>query len=45
MEEAPNIEGYMNTNIHDSYNLAPKNLTVDYADILLTITKHIEGRN
>ena len=45
MEEAPHIEGYMNKNIHDNYNLTPKTLIIDYADMLLPITKYIEGRN
>ena len=37
VKEAPHIEGCVNKKIQDKYNLTPKTLPVDYADILLTI--------
>ena len=45
MEEAPHIQGYMNTSIYENYNLTPQFLTVDYDDMLLPITKNMQGRN
>ena len=44
MEEAPSIEGFVNTNIQEKYNLTPKNVPGDYADILLPITNNIQGK-
>ena len=37
VDEAPGIEGFMNTKNQDKYNLTPKNLPVYYANMLLTI--------
>ena len=45
MEEPPHIEGYRNTNIHENFNLTPQILTVDYADMVLPITKSMQSRN
>ena len=43
VEEDPPIEGYVNTKIQEKYNLTPKILPVDYADMLLAITNKISG--
>ena len=40
--EAPRIEGCVNKNIQEKYNLAHKNLPVYYADMLRPITKNIQ---
>ena len=40
MEEAPHIEGWVNTKIQYKYNLKPKTSPSDYADMLLP-TKNI----
>ena len=52
-EEALRIEGCMDTNIQDKYNPTPRTLPVDYSktspvgygDMLLTITKKMQGKN
>ena len=43
MEEAPRIEGCANPNIQDKYRLTTKT-TVDYADMLLPLTKIMWGK-
>ena len=43
LEEDPHIEGCVNTNIQEKYNLITNILTVDYADMLLPITKKYAG--
>ena len=45
VEESPRIEGCVNKNIKEKYNLAPKTLPVDYTYMLLPITKNIQGKN
>ena len=40
-EEATHIEGCVNPNINERYNLTPKNSPVHYADMLLTLTKNM----
>ena len=44
-EEASHIEGCVNPNIQEKYNLTPKTSPVDYADILLTLTKICRVKN
>ena len=44
-EEASHIEGYLNPNIQENYNLTHKNSSVDYADILLPLTKICRVKN
>ena len=39
MEEAPHIEGWVNTKIQYKYNLKPKTSPSDYADMLLPTKK------
>ena len=38
-EESSHIEGCVNPNIQDKYNLTHKDSSVDYADMLLTLKK------
>ena len=45
VEEAPRIEGCVDSNIQENYNLTTKTLPVDYADILLYITKISRVKN
>ena len=40
-EEASHIEGYANPKIQEKYNITPKFSPVDYADMLLTLTKNM----
>ena len=40
-EEAPRIEGCVNPNIKEKYNLPIKTSAVDYADMFLPLTKNI----
>ena len=42
-EEASHIEGYVNSNIQEKYNLTPKTSPVDYSEILLPLTKKYAG--
>ena len=42
-EEASHIEGFVNPKIRDKYNVTPKNSPVDYAYMLLLITKKYAG--
>ena len=44
-EEASHIEVCVNPNIQEKYKLAPKNSPVDYADMLLPLTKNMQGKN
>ena len=44
VEEASHIEVCVKPNIQEKYNLAPKTSPVDYADILLTLTKNMQGK-
>ena len=39
MEEASHIEGCVNPNIQEKYNLTHKTSSVDYSDMLLPLTK------
>ena len=39
-EEASKIEGCVNPNIQDKYNLTPKKSPVDYADMSIPLKKH-----
>ena len=43
--EASHIEGCVNPKIQEKYNLTPENSSVDYADLLLPLTKNIQGKN
>ena len=43
-EEASHIEGCVNPNIKEVYKLTPKNSPVDYAYILLPLTKNMQGK-
>ena len=45
LEESSRIEGCVNTKIQENYNLTTKTLPVDYADILLYITKISRVKN
>ena len=44
-EEVPRVYGCVNTKIQDDFNLSPKTSPVDYADMLLSITKIMQGKN
>ena len=44
LDKTPLIEGCENIRIKYKYNLVPKNLPVYYADILLPITKNVQGK-
>ena len=44
-EEASHIEGCVNPNIQEKYNLTHKTSSVDYADMLLTLTNLFEVKN
>ena len=39
-EEASHIEGCVNPNIQEKYNLTHKTTPLDYADMLLSLTKN-----
>ena len=41
VEEASHIEGYVNPNIQEKYNLTHKTSSVYYADILLPRKKYV----
>ena len=41
VEEDPRIEGSVNPNIQDKYNLTTKTSPVDYADMLLPLKKYV----
>ena len=45
MEEVSLIEGYVDPKIKEKYNLTPKTSSVDYADMLLPLTKYMKGKN
>ena len=44
VEEASHIEVCLNPKIQYKYNLSHKNSPVDYADMLLPLTKNIQGK-
>ena len=44
VEEDPCIEGCVNIKIQDKYILTPKNGIVYYADMLLPLTKNMQGK-
>ena len=44
IEEAPRIVGYVNPNIQGRQKLAPKTAPVDCANMLLPITKNMQGK-
>ena len=44
-EEDSHIEGCVNPNIQDKYNLTQNNSSGDYADMLLTLTKICRVKN
>ena len=44
-EEASQIERFVNPNIQDKYNLTHKTSSVDYADMLLPLTKIFRVKN
>ena len=44
-EKAPHIEGYVNPNICDKYNLTKNSSSVDYSDMLLPLTKICRVKN
>ena len=43
-EEASYIEVCVNSKIQEKFNLAPKNSLVDYANMLLPLTKNMQGK-
>ena len=45
VDQPPCIEGCVNTSIQDTYNISNKTPPVDYANMLLTTTKIIKGKN
>ena len=44
MEDISHIEGCVNPNIQEKYKLAPKTSPVNYSDVLLPLTKNIQGK-
>ena len=44
-DEASHIEGCTNPNIQDKYKLTPKTSPVDYDEMLLPLTKSMQGKN
>ena len=44
-EEASHIEGCVNSNIQEKYNLTHKTSSLDYADMLLPLTKICRVKN
>ena len=45
VEEDPRIEQCLNPNIQEKYNLTSKTSPADYAYMLLTLTKNMQGKN
>ena len=43
-EEDSHIEGCVNPNIQEKYNLTHKTSSVYYADMLLPLTKNMQGK-
>ena len=43
-EEATRIEGFVNKNVQERYNLTPKTPPVDYTDSLVPLTKKIQSK-
>ena len=44
-EGASHIEGYVNSNIQEKYNLTHKTSAVDYADMLMPLTETCRVKN